>query len=93
MDTSLPGSSSSERRKGGNSTAARNRAAHAARDTTFDLEDSRAPSRPSRRSTRKGKNRVKPETNLERRQKRRTHSPAARVARVAAHNSNGARGV
>jgi hypothetical protein len=50
-------------------------------------EEERPRPRPSRISTRRGFNREKPETNLERRQQRRTHSPAARAARVAARNS------
>jgi hypothetical protein len=86
VDTSLPGTSATLRRKGGLSTAARNRAAHAGRKASFALQDSLAPARPTRKSTRSGENRVKPENNYERRQKRRDSSPARRAEKAAARS-------
>jgi hypothetical protein len=83
VDTSRPAASATLRRKGGTSTAARNRAAHAARKATFALEDTLAPGSATRKSTRRGANRVKPESNLERRQKRRDHSPQRRSEKAA----------
>jgi len=75
VETSRPQTNATLRRKGGSSTAARNRAAHAARKASFALEDSSSSGRPTRKSTRRGENRMKPESNLERRQKRRSASP------------------
>jgi hypothetical protein len=71
------------RRKGGLSTAARNRAAHAGRKAAFALEDTLAPGRATRKSTRRSANRTKPESNFERRQKRRDHSPQRRSEKAA----------
>jgi hypothetical protein len=82
VDTSQPGVNATFRRKGGPSTAARNRAAHAARKASFALEGSLAPAKATRKSTRKSANRIKPESNLERRQKRRAHSPQTRSERA-----------
>ena len=62
VDTSLPGTSASDRRHGGKSTASRNRSlAHRA---TYALEDSVAPKPPSRKSTRRSKNRQKAAVEL-----------------------------
>jgi len=83
VDTARPGVTSDQRRKGGTSTAARNRAAHAARKASYALEDALAPARPSRKSSRRSANHIKPEANLERRQKRKLHSPDARARRFA----------
>lgn len=83
IDTSRAGTSATMRRKGGASTAARNRAAHAARKAAFALEDSLAPARPTRKSTRKSANRSKAESNLARRQKRRDRAPENRSAKAA----------
>jgi hypothetical protein len=60
------------------------RATHLASKATFKREETVGRGRPSRKSTRKAANRVKPDANLERRQKRDTHSPEtrARTARV-----------
>ena len=82
VDTARPGVAADRRRKGGTSTAARNRAAHAARKASFALEDARAPARPSRKSTRSSENRAKPESNLQRRQRRKLHSPDATARRA-----------
>jgi hypothetical protein len=83
VDTSRKGTSASLRSKGGPSTAARNRASHASRKAAFALEDSRAPAKPTRKSTRKSANRIKPESNLQRRQKRRDGSPQNRSVKAA----------
>jgi hypothetical protein len=53
VDTSKPGTSATDRKAGGGSTAARNRSVHAARKGGVALEDSRT--KPSRKSTRRGK--------------------------------------
>jgi hypothetical protein len=87
VDTSRPGVSATMRRKGGTSTAARNRAAHAARKASFALEDVLAPAKATRKSTRSSANRIKPESNLERRQKRRDHSPQRRSEKAAVRSS------
>jgi hypothetical protein len=84
IDTSRPGLNATSRKKGGTSTAARNRAAHAARKASFALEDSLASGAPTRKSTRKSANRSKPDNNFERKQKRRIHSPKMRAVRAAA---------
>jgi hypothetical protein len=86
VDTSRPGTSATLRRKGGLSTAARNRAAHAGRKASFALQDSLAPARPPRKSSRGGENRMKPESNYERRQKRRDASPERRAEKAAARS-------
>jgi hypothetical protein len=83
VDTELPGVAADRRRKGGSSTAARNRAAHAARKASYVLEDTRAPLRSSRKSTRRSENHAKPESNLQRRQRRKVHAPAATARRAA----------
>lgn len=62
------------------STAARNRKKPYSGATTA-LEDS-ATGRPSRKSTRKSANRSKPDSNLQRREMRRTQSPTARAERA-----------
>lgn len=79
IDTSQPGVSASDRRAGGGSTARRNTKRDAS-ETSVALEDS-ARKRPSRRSTRKGANRLKPASNLQQRQVRRISSPKARASR------------
>jgi hypothetical protein len=63
-----------ERRYGGPSTAARNRSL--GKKAIHALEDSKAPAKPSRKSTRRGgKNRVKAATPLTSRQKLKVTSP------------------
>jgi hypothetical protein len=63
-------------------TATRNRTRRADRKASWVLEDSAK--RPSRKSTRKASNRAKPDSNLRRRQMRRTRSPKVRATRAAA---------
>jgi len=87
IDTAKAGTSATARRKGGPSTAARNRAAHAAQKAAFALEDMRAPARPSRKSSRRSENRIKPESNLVRRQKRKVHTPKMRATRAKARSA------
>jgi hypothetical protein len=76
VDTALPGVSATDRRVGTGSTARRNRSKAAARKASYALEDSKT-GRPSRKSTRKSKNRQKPDSNLKRRQTRRVSAPKA----------------
>ena len=66
-------------RYAGGVTAARNVKVDRGKHETRDLEDSGS-GRPSRKSTRKGANRVKPDSQLERRAVRRARSPQARHA-------------
>jgi hypothetical protein len=63
---------------------AANRSTHTARKAVFKLEESVGHGRPSRKSTRKAANRIKPDSNLELRQQRGTHSPETRARRAAA---------
>jgi hypothetical protein len=53
---------------------------------SFSLEDSGS-GRPSRKSTRKASNRVKPDANLRGRQTRRTRSPEQRAAKAEARRT------
>lgn len=66
-------------RYAGGVTAARNVKVDRGKHETHDLEDSGS-GRPSRKSTRKGANRVKPDSQLRRRAVRRARSPEARSA-------------
>ena len=77
VDTAKPGVSATDRRAGGNSTAGRNRSKSAAKKASYALEDSGE--RPSRKSTRRARNRQKPDNNLKRRQTRKATSAAARA--------------
>jgi len=70
-------------RPAGGVTARRNIRADSGDHATFDLEDS-GNGRPSRKSTRKGANRVKPDANLRRRHTRASHSPERRAGKDAA---------
>ncbi len=79
-DTSLPGVSATDKKKGKNHTAERNPSGAAGRRASFALEDS-GTGRPSRKSTRSSSNRAKPDSNLARRQKRRTSSAKTRATR------------
>lgn len=80
VDTSLPHTSESDRRAGGLSTGRRNLSR--GKKAVFAFEDSKAPSAPSRKSTRKSKNRQKAATTkksaqlLEVATPRRRHSAA-----------------
>jgi hypothetical protein len=78
-DTSRPAVSAADRRHGGKS-AARNVSLAAGKKTkaAFELEDSVAPKRPSRKSTRKSKNRQKAGTQLKARAQRAVSSPQRR---------------
>lgn len=89
VDTAQPGVSATDRKAGGESTAARNRSKSAARKAGYVLEDSNNDT-PSRKSTRKGANRIKPDANLQRRQTRQSRSPGSR-ARVAQATGKGPR--
>ncbi|WP_437737480.1 HPF/RaiA family ribosome-associated protein [Sorangium sp. So ce1335] len=82
VDTAQPGWSSTDRRAGGSSTAARNTKLNTSR-AAATLEDSAA-DRPSRKSTRKSANRQKQDNNLRQRQTRAARSPKARAARATA---------
>jgi hypothetical protein len=79
VDTAKPGVSATDRKAGGDSSAGRNRSDAAAKNAAYALEDSRT--RPSRRSTRRSRNRQKPDSNLKRRQTRATTSPSERAQR------------
>jgi hypothetical protein len=68
IDTAQPGVSATDRKAGDASTAARNKSKAAAKKAPYVLEDSRA--RPSRRSTRRSRNRQQPGSNLKRLQRR-----------------------
>lgn len=86
VDTSLPGVSATDRKAGGGSTAARNTRLRAPR-AAATLEDSAT--KPSRKSTRKSRNRQKSGTKQARRQKRRLQSPSARARRARAGGREG----
>jgi hypothetical protein len=64
----------------GGITAQRNVEVDRGEHAAYDLEDS-ATGRPSRKSTRKGAHRAKPDSQLRRRAMRRTRSPESRAAR------------
>ena len=81
VDTSLPGTSATDRKAGAGSSAARNRKTAGTTKAAFELEDSKG--QPSRKSTRGAANRIKQNSNLTRRQKRRVASPKARALRSA----------
>lgn len=81
--TDMPNTSATDRKAGGDSTADRNRSVRAAKKASYALEDS-ATDRPSRKSTRRAENRAKPDSNLQRRQVRKTSSPKARAERATA---------
>jgi hypothetical protein len=82
VDTSLPGTSASDRKAGGGSTAARNVRLRARR-AGVALEDSAQP-RPSRKSTRRSANRQKAGSKIARAKKRALHKPSARARRARA---------
>lgn len=84
-DTSAPGTSATDRRAGGGSTARRNAKPSSAGES-YALEDS-ARARPSRKSTRKSANRIKPDSQLARRAKRAARSPKARAQRARARTT------
>jgi hypothetical protein len=71
--------SATDRKAGAGSTADRNRSKAAAKKASYALEDSKV--RPSRKSTRRSRNRQKPDSNLKRRQTRATTAPSQRARR------------
>lgn len=75
VDTSLPGVSATDRKVGHGSTASRNTSKRAGRNAAYVLEDSKT-GRPSRKSTRKGANSMKPSHPLR-------HAKRAQRRRVA----------
>ncbi len=84
VDTSLPGVAADDRKPGYGHTAARNTKLNTAGMSRM-LEDSQA-ERPSRKSTRGGTNRIKPDNPLTRRVKSKVHSPGQRAARRNTHD-------
>jgi hypothetical protein len=86
VDTSQEGVSATDRKADAGSTAARNNSRRAANKATVALEDSQN-GRPSRKSTRKSANRSKPDSNLKRREMRRTSAPKTRAARASAEKA------
>lgn len=58
--------------------------AHAGKKATYALDPQAAPGRPSRKSTRKGANHAKPDTNLTNREQMQKGSPTARARRAVA---------
>lgn len=79
-DTSLPGVSATAKKRGLGHTEPRNESRHADRKASFALEDS-ATGHPSRKSTRKSSNRIKPDAGLKRRQTSRATSATTRARR------------
>jgi hypothetical protein len=88
VDTAAPGTSATDRKAGGGSTAARNTRLRLAR-MGYTLEDSAR--KPTRKSTRKSANRAKSGAKLTRRQKRRVRAPTARATRAKAQRQRGTR--
>lgn len=80
VDTSLPGTSATDRRAGFGSSGARNLKKKGSRKATVKMEDSVG--RPSRKSTRKAANHSKPGNNLTRRQIRRSSSAKTRAMKA-----------
>ena|SRR5688572_23637422 len=79
VDTSEPGVSATDRKAGDGSTARRNQSQAAAKKAAYALEDSST--RPSRKSTRRARNRQKPDSNLKRRHTRTMTSASQRARR------------
>jgi hypothetical protein len=86
VDTSKPGVSASDRKAGGESTAARNASKRAASKGGARLEDS-ANGKPSRRSTRKSEGRIKQATSLTRKKRRAVRAPSTRAAKAQARRA------
>lgn len=80
-DTAAPGVSATDRKAGAAHTEVRNRSRRAGRKASFALEDSES-TRPSRKSSRRGKNRAKPDSNLRRRQTRKVGAAKTRARRA-----------
>ncbi len=83
VDTSEPGVSATDKRKGIEHTADRNRAEHAERKATSVLEDSESGT-PSRKSTRASGAGGKASSNLDRKVTRALRQPEAQAARAKA---------
>jgi hypothetical protein len=81
VNTALPGVSATDRKAGGNSTAARNRSNSAGKKAPYVLEDSVSRVRPSRKSTRRGANKQKQDAQLWEKQLRATTTPSSRARR------------
>jgi hypothetical protein len=77
----MPKKGADDRKAGGDSTADRNRSVRATKKASYELEDS-ATGTPSRKSTRRAENRAKPDSQLKRRQVRKTSSPQERAVRA-----------
>jgi hypothetical protein len=80
VDTSLPGTSATDRLAGNGPAAARNLKKNGSRKATVKMEVSVG--QPSRKSTRKAANHAKPGNNLTRRQIRRTSSAKTRAMKA-----------
>jgi hypothetical protein len=88
VDTALPGTSATDRKAGGGSSAARNtKLRRAGMGST--LEDSAT--RPSRKSTRKSANRAKSGSKQGRRERRKLQSTKARASRAKVQRQRGSR--
>jgi hypothetical protein len=68
--------------KGVTSTRAKNESGRAGRKASFAAEQPAPSGKVSRKSSRGSANRAKPDSNLQRRQKRRIHTPEERAARA-----------
>ena len=87
VNTALPGISATDRIVGAGASGARNTSRSAARKAPYQLEDSRVQA--SRKSTRRGANRQKPDSQLRTRQTRVTTSPSQRAQRSRAQQPRG----
>jgi hypothetical protein len=83
VDTSKPGVSATDIKRGAEHTAERNKSEHARRKAAVKLEDSES-GKPSRKSSRKSANRQKSAAGLERENARRLNTPAAKASRAKA---------
>jgi hypothetical protein len=83
VDMALPGVSATDRKAGLGGTARRNLTTSPSKAKGGPALESSATGKPSRKSTRGSRGRVKAATNLQRREVRRTHSPKARATRAA----------
>jgi hypothetical protein len=85
-ESDRPKKSVTDQKAGGDSTADRNRSVRATKKASYELEDS-ATGQPSRKSTRRSENRIKPDSQLKRRQVRKTSSPQERAVRATTSKS------
>lgn len=83
VDTSLPGVSATDRKVGLRTTSERNRSNRAERKAAYVLEDGRPP-RPSRKSTRQSKNRIKADNPIRWTETLKSASPKRRAASASA---------